>query len=143
MSLNGRQHLRKVGRERDAGQAHSRFRLAQAEADIVEAKERRAAADKAKGKAAARQALLEELEPILDLKLLQGPISGRQTVQQIRRQIAWHQRIGGDIHIPTGIHKMKKARLQAIMVRSVRRHLRGTSADEGNYSPRSMNNTAE
>ena len=51
MSLEGHQHLRKVARERDASQAHARFRLAQAEADMTEAKERRRAADKAKEKA--------------------------------------------------------------------------------------------
>lgn len=124
MSLDGRQHLRKVARKRDTSQTHSRFRLAQAEADIAEARERRAAADKSKEKAAARQALLEEFDPTLDLKVLEETGSSGHTVQQIRKQIAWHQRIGGDIHVPRGIHKMKKAQVWVVMVRAVRRHLR-------------------
>ena len=65
MSPEGRQHLRKVARQRDANQTHGKFRLAQAEADMAEAKERRAAAEKAKGKAAERQAFLGVFKPIL------------------------------------------------------------------------------
>ena len=99
---------------------------------MTEAKERREAADKAKGKAAERQALLEEFKPTLDLKHLQVTGSHRYTVKQIRGQITWHRKIGLDIHIPTGVHKMKKAEAWPIMVRAVRRHLCGTPTHKGN-----------
>jgi len=131
MSLEGRRHLRKVARERDAGQAHARFHLAQAEADVTEAKERREVADKTKEKAIKHQELLEKFEPTLDLKRLQESGSGRYTIKQIQEQIAWHRRIGQDVHIPTGVHKMKKAEVWIVMVRAVRRHLRKTSTNEG------------
>jgi len=131
MSLEGHQHLRKVARERDTSQAHARFRLAQAEADMTEAKERRGAADKAKEKATERQEFLEKFNPTLDLKRLQEAGSGGFTVKQIREQIAWHRKIGQDIHIPTGVHKMKKAEAWVVMLQTVRRHLRGTSTNEG------------
>ena len=67
MSPEGRQHLRKVARQRDASQSHAKFHLAQAEADMREVKERHAAAKKAKGKAMEQQASLKAFEPILDL----------------------------------------------------------------------------
>ena len=131
MSLEGRQHLRKVARERDANQTHARFHLAQAEADMTEAKERREAADKAKEKATERRTFLEKFEPTLDLKRLQETGSGGSTVKQIREQIAWHRKIGQDIHIPTGVHKMKKAEAWIVMVQAVQRHLCGMSTNEG------------
>jgi hypothetical protein len=134
MSPEGRRHLRKVARERDASQAHAKFRLAQAEVDITEAKERRAAAEKSKEKAAKRQAFLEAFEPILDLGLLQKTGSGGDTAQRIQKQVMWHRRIGGDVNIPTGVHKMKKAEAWVVMVQAVRRHLSGTSAEKGNPS---------
>jgi len=130
MSLEGCRHLRKVARERDTGQAHAKFRLAQADADMAEAKEQREAADKTKEKATKRQELLEKFEPTLDLKRLETG-SGGYTVKQIREQITWHRKIGQDIHIPTGVHKMKKAEVWVVMVRAVRRHLRKTSMNEG------------
>ena len=132
ISLEGRQHLCKVARQRDESQAHVKFHLAQAEADITEAKERREAADKAKGKAADRQALLEAFEPVFDLEKLRETGSGGYTAKDIQRQIMWHRRVGGDVHIPTGVHKMKKVEAWVVMVRAVRRHLSGTSANEGN-----------
>ena len=133
MSLEGRRHLRKVARQRDASQAHAKFRLAQAEADMAEATERREAANKAKGKAAELQASLEAFEPIVDLIHLEKTGPGGYTGKQIQRQIMWHRRIGGDVHIPTGVHGMRKAEVWAVMIRAVRRHLNGTSAHEGNY----------
>lgn len=132
MSLEGHQHLRKIARQRDASQAHGRFRLAQAEADISEAKERREAAEKAKGKAVERRVSLEAFEPVLDLKRLQETGSSGDTAKRIQRQIMWHRRIGRDVNIPTGVHKMKKAEAWVVMVLAVRRHLSGTSANEGN-----------
>lgn len=83
MSLEGRQHLRKVARERDTSQTHTKFRLAQAEADMTEAKERCEVADKSKEKAAKCQALLEEFEPTLNLKHLHVAGSDGCTVKQI------------------------------------------------------------
>jgi hypothetical protein len=132
MSPEGHQHLRKVARQRDASQAHARFRLAQAEADTAEAKERCEAAKKAKGKAVERQAFLEAFKPILDLNRLQKSGSGGDTAKRIQTQIMWHRRIGGDVNIPTGVHKMKKTEAWVIMVQAVRRHLSGTSANKGN-----------
>ena len=134
MSPEGRQHLRKVARQRDASQAHARFHLAQAEVDTAEAKERCEAAEKAKEKAAERQEFLEAFKPILDLNQLQKSGSGGDTAKRIQTQIMWHRRIGGDVNIPTGVHKMKKAKAWVIMVQAVRRHLSGTSADKGNPS---------
>jgi len=133
MSLEGRQHLRMVARERDEGQADAKFRLAQAEADIMEAKERRGAAEKAKVKAAKQQADLEAFEPDLDLKKLQrtGPTKAI-TVKQIQDQIKWHRRIGGDVNIPKNVDRRKKEGAWAIMVQAVQRHLSGTSAEKGN-----------
>lgn len=133
MSDEGRQNLRKVARQRDRSQAHAKFHLAQAEADISEARERRAAADKTKAKAAEHQTMLEELKPILDLKCLRKEGSGHYTVKQIRTQIAWHRTIGRDIHIPTSTYKKKKVEVWVIMVHAVRRHLRGTAAAEGDH----------
>ena len=132
MSPDGRRHIRKVAREQDAGQTHAKFRLAQAEADIKEAKVRRRAADEAKGKAAKRQALLEEFVPNLNLKHLEETSSSGYTVKQIQGQIAWHRKIGQDVHIPRGVHKMKKAEAWVVMIRAVRRYLRGTQTSEGN-----------
>ena len=51
MSPEGCQHLRKVARQQDANQSHTKFHIAQAEADMREVKERHAAAEKVKGKA--------------------------------------------------------------------------------------------
>ena len=133
MSHEGRRNLRKVARERDRGQAHAKFNLAQADMDLGEAKERRAAADKTKAKAAERQSMLEKLNLILSLERLQGEGPGCYTVKQIQAQIAWHRTIGQDAHIPTGVHKKKKADLWVIMVRAVRRHLHGTSAAAGDH----------
>jgi len=87
---------------------HARFRLAQAEADITEAKERREAAEKAKGKAVEWQAFLEVFKPVLDLERLQKVGPDEDTVKRIQTQIMWHRRIGGDVNIPAGVHKMKK-----------------------------------
>jgi len=131
MSPEGHQHLRMVARQRDAGQAHARFRLAQAKADIAEGKERREAAEKAKGKAVERQVFLDVFEPILDLEQLQKAGPGEDTAKRIQAQIMWHRRIGGDVNIPTGVHKMKKAEAWTAMVRAVRRHLSGTSTEKG------------
>ena len=133
MSLESRQHLSKVARERDRSQAHAKFHLAQADADLKEAKERRAAADKAKVKATERQVMLEELKPILNLKHLRDEGPGCCTVKEIWTQIAWHRAIGRDVHIPSGVHKKKKAEVWVVMVRAVRRHLHGMSAAEGDY----------
>ena len=132
MSFEGHRHIRKVARQRDKSQAHSKFRLAQAEADIADAKERREAAEKAKVKAVKRQTSLEAFEPILDLKQLQKTGSGGDTVKRIQMQISWHRKKGGDVHIPTGVSKMKKGEAWIVMVWAVRRHLSGTSANEGN-----------
>ena len=131
MSPEGCRHLQKVAHERDRSQAHARFHLAQAEVDIDEAKERRAAADKSKAKATERQETLEKLKPVLSLKHLQDEGSGGYTVKQIQTQIAWHRTIGRDVHIPIGVHKKKKAEVWVIMVQAVRRHLSGTSTAEG------------
>jgi len=95
MSFEGHRHIRKVARQRDKSQAHSKFRLAQAEVDIADAKERREAAEKAKGKAVKRQMLLEAFEPILNLKQLQKTGSGGDTVKRIQMQITWHRKRGG------------------------------------------------
>lgn len=100
---------------------------------MVEAKERREAAEKAKGKAAERLALLEALNPVLNLRRLQETGSGGWTAKKIQEQIRWHRRIGGDTNLPTGVSKMKKAEAWVVMVRAVRRHLSGTSADEGKW----------
>ena len=116
------------------GQAHAKFRLAQADTDMTEAREQREAANKTKEKATKRQELLEKLKPTLDLKHLQENSPRRYTVKQIREQIAWHRKIGQDVHIPTGVHKMKKAEVWVVMVRAVRRHLRKTSTNEGDWS---------
>jgi len=89
-------------------------------------------ADNVKGKAAERQAMLEAFEPVLNLKQLQEIGSSGYVAKDVQRQIMWHRRIGGDAHIPTGVHKMKKAEAWIVMVRAVRRHLSGTSANEGN-----------
>lgn len=136
MSPEARQHLRKVARQRDSSQADARFRLAQAETDIAEGKERRIAADRAKEKAAERQEFLEEFKPTLSLNELQdhdhGGLKGF-TAERIKNQIRWHRSIGNDSHIPTGVSKMKKAAAWIVMVRAVRRHLRGTSSDEGTF----------
>ena len=121
----------KVAREQDTSQAHAKFHLAQAEVDIDKAKGRRAAVDKSKAKAAERQAMLEELEPVLSLKHLQDEGSDSYTVKWIQLQIAWHQTIGQDVHIPIGIHKKKKAEAWVVMVWAVRRHLHGTSTAKG------------
>jgi len=131
MSPEGRQHLRKVARERDASQAQVKFRLAQAEADMAEATKRREAADKTKQKASERQTLLEEFKPTLDLDHLRETGPSGYTVKQIQQQIAWHRNIKEDLHIPTGVHKMKKAEVWVIMLRAVRRQLRGTQTSEG------------
>jgi hypothetical protein len=131
MSPGARRHLRKVGRERDSGQTHATFHLAQAEEDITEAKENSEAAIKAKEKAAERQALLEAFNPTLNLKQLQETGSKGYTAKQIQQQIRWHRSIGKDAHLPTGVGKFKKAAAWIVMVRAVRRHLRRTSADEG------------
>lgn len=131
MSPEGRQHLRKVARERDASQAHAKFRLAQAEADIINAKERRAAAEKSKGKAMERRTFLEAFKPVLDLGQLQKTGSGGDTAKRIQNQVMWHRRVGGDVNIPAGVHKMKKAEAWVVMVQAVRRHLSGTSAEKG------------
>ena len=131
MTREGRQNLRKVARERDKSQAHAKFHLAQADMDLGEAKERRAAADKAKAKAAERRVMLEELDLVLSLERLQDEGPGCFTVKQIQAQIAWHRTIGQDVHIPTGVHRKKKVEVWDIMVRAVRRHLRGTSAAAG------------
>ena len=131
MSPEGRRHIRKVAREQDASQSHAKFRLEQADADIADAKERRAAADKAKMKAAKRQASLEAFEPILDLKRLQTAGFGEDTAKRIQRQVMWHRRIGEDVNIPPGVHKMKKPEAWAVMVQAVQRHLSGTSAEKG------------
>jgi len=111
---------------------HGRFHLAQAEADIADAKEQREAAEKAKGKAAERQAFLEVFEPVLDLGRLQETGPGEDTVKRLQAQIRWHWRIGGDVNIPAHVHKMNKADAWVVMVRAVRRHLSGTSTEKGN-----------
>lgn len=139
MSSEGHRHIRKVARQRDESQAHSKFRLAQAEADIADAKERREAAEKSKGKAAARQASLEALEPVLDFEQLRKTGSGGFTGKQIQAQIMWHRRIGGDVNIPARVHNMKKGEAWVAMVRAVRRHLSGTSANEGNLLNHGVN----
>ena len=131
MSPEARQHLRKVARQRDASRANVKFRLAQAEADISEARERRNAAEKAKAKAVARQELLEAFKPTLNLKKLRESGPSGFNVKQIKAQLSWHRKIGNDIHIPTGFHGLKKELAWGVMVRAVRRHLKGTSADEG------------
>jgi len=132
MSSEGHRHIRKVARQRDESQAHSKFQLAQGEADIADANEGREAAGRAKEKAVERRASLEAFEPILNLKQLQKTGSGSDTGKRIQRQITWHRRIGGDVNIPTGVSKMKKEEAWVEMVRAVRRHLSGTSANEGN-----------
>jgi len=101
---------------------------------MVEAKERREAAENAKEKAVKRQELLEEFNPITCLKTLQQTGPDRDTAKRIQRQIMWHRRIGGDVHITTGVHKMNKAEAWFVMIRAVRRHLSGTSDDEGNLT---------
>ena len=131
MSPEGRQHLRKVARQRDASQSHAKFHLAQAEADMREAKERRAAAEKAKGKAAERQASLEAFEPILDLGQLQETGSSGDTAKRIQRQVMWHRRVGGDVDIPPGVHKMKKAEAWIVMIEAVQRHLSRAPTKKG------------
>jgi hypothetical protein len=131
MSRGGRQHLRKVARKRDTSQTHARFHLSQAEADIAEAKEQREAADKTKEKATQRRISLENFKPTLDLKCLQETGPSGFTVKQIREQISWHRKIEQDIHIPVGVHKMKKAEVWVVMIRAVRRHLHEMSTNEG------------
>jgi hypothetical protein len=131
MSPAACQHLRKVGRERDSGQADVKFHLEKEDADILEAKERREAANKAEKHAGEQQALLEAVAPILDLKWLQETGIGGHTLKAIQEQIRWHWRIGKDCHIPTGVSKMRKVAAWVVMVRAVRRNLRGTSANEG------------
>ena len=125
MSPEARQHLRKVARERDTNQAQPRFQLAQAEADMIEAKERCVAAERAKEKAAERQASLEAFDPILNLgELLMDGARDRCTAKQIQKQIVWHRRIGRDVDIPPYVSKMKKDEAWDVMVNAVRRHLK-------------------
>lgn len=131
MTPEARRHLRKVTRERDASKANTTFRLAQADADIAEATEKRRAAKKSKEKAAERRESLEAFKPTLDLKQLQKIGYDKYKVKDIKRQIVWHHQIGEDSHLPTGVHGMKKEEVWPVMIRAVRRHLRGTSANEG------------
>ena len=131
MSPESRQHLRKVAREEDASQSQAKFRLEQADADILEAKEKRVAAEKSKEKTAERRASLKKFKPVLDIKLLRETGSGGDTAKRIQRQVMWHRRIGDDVSIPPGVHKMKKAEAWVVMVWAVRRHLSGTSKEKG------------
>jgi len=62
--------------------------LAQAEEDVTEAKERRAAAKKAKEMAEEWQTLLEAFKPILDLEeLLKYGACDRDTTKRIQKQV--------------------------------------------------------
>jgi predicted transcriptional regulator len=131
MTPEARRHLRKVARERDSSHADTTFRLAQADTDITEATEKRKAAEKSKKKATERRESLEAFKPTLDLKQLQEDGCKGYKVKEIKRQIVWHRQIGEDAHIPTGVHGMQKEEVWPVMIRAVRRHLRGTSADEG------------
>jgi hypothetical protein len=131
MSPEARQHLRKVARQRDSSQADVKFRLAQAEADISEGIERHNAAEKAKAKAVARQEELEAFKPALNLKELREAGPGGFNVKDIKKQLSWHRNIGNDAHIPTGFHALRKELAWHVMVRAVRRHLKGTLADKG------------
>ena len=129
MSLQGHQHLWGVARQRDAGHAHAKFCLAQAEADVTEAKVRCEAAEKSKGQAVKRQDFLDEFKPVLDLKELR---SGKYSAKHIQAQIMWHRRAGRDVHIPPYVNRMKRAEAWVVMVHAVRRHLRRTSTENGN-----------
>ena len=132
MTPEARQHLRKVARERDANQAQARFRLAQAEVDMTDAKQRRAAAEKAKEKAEKQQASLEAFNPILDLgELLEDGACDKDTAKRIQKQVVWHRRIGGDVDIPPYVSRMKKNEAWDVMVNAVRRHLSRTPAENG------------
>ena len=131
MSSNARKHLRKVGRDRDGNHSDAKFRLEQAEVDLKEAKEKREAADRAKKKATERQVDLKAFKPILDLKRLQELGLKGCNAKDIQKQIRWHRNIGKDAHIPPHVSKMKKPDAWPVMIRAVRRHLRGMAADEG------------
>ena len=96
-----------------------------------EVKERRAAAKKAKGKAAEQQASLEVFKPILDLGQLQETGSSGDTTKRIQRQVMWHRRVGGDVDIPPGVHKMKKAEAWVVMIKAVERHLSRGPTEKG------------
>ena len=131
MSCDAHKHLRKVGRDHNRNQFDAKFRLRQAEVDLETAKEKHEAADRVKKKATKCQADLEAFKPILDLKRLQELGLKGHNAKDIQKQIRWHWNIGEDAHIPTHASKMKKVDAWPVMIQAVRRHLRGTAANEG------------
>ena len=127
LSTNSRHFLRAAARKQDQSKAQRLFLVSQAREDAKTAKEKRAAAEKRKKRAADRIAMLNKFKPILSLKKLKSMTIGGDKGPRIVKQLTWHWRIGGDVNIPKGFHSFHKAKAWAIMVQAVWRHLHGVA----------------
>lgn len=73
---------------------------------------------------------LESFQPILSLRKLREKTVDGITLKEIKEQLSWHKRIGGDVNIPPRFHSLRKVRAWVAMVRAVWRHVNGVVGEK-------------
>lgn len=130
ISPEGRRYLRGAAQKQDQSKAHRGFLLSQAHEDAKTSKEKRAAANRRKERVENRLKKLKSFQPILSLRKLRKETANGITLKEIKEQLSWHKRIGGDVNIPAGFHSFRKAKAWVAMVRAVWRHVNGVAREK-------------
>ncbi|THU96468.1 hypothetical protein K435DRAFT_858496 [Dendrothele bispora CBS 962.96] len=128
MSSTSRAGLRRVARQVDSSKLTKKQRVKQATYDLKVADNNNQKRDARREKAAAKDAEIASIQPILFVEAIGESL----TVQIIDQQLKWHRKMGGDI--PKGSSSWKKDRKLGLLTNLVEEHLKKVEVNSEHIS---------